>query len=65
MSPPDDLPDLDNPRDEDGRILCPVCRTPITGAESVFRAGNEALHFRCHERREEESAGGAPRPDRD
>src|SRR5262249_9927307 len=58
MTAPDDVPDLDNPRDEAGRILCPICRAPITGREPILRVGDTALHFRCHER------NGEPASDR-
>ena len=60
MDVPDELPDLDNPRNEEGRVLCPVCRKPIRATEPTFRVGDQALHFSCLEQVENESAPPPP-----
>jgi hypothetical protein len=46
---------LENPRDKDGRLLCPICDEPIRGTQAIIRVGEQALHFKCHDHLEKES----------
>jgi hypothetical protein len=59
MDVTDEPPELDNPRDEDGRALCPICEKPIRAAEPTLRIEDSGVHFRCLERLEGELGPGS------
>ena len=40
------VPVLKNPRDQAGRVLCPVCNAPITDTR-IVQAGRFAYHREC------------------
>jgi len=42
----EDVTGLKNPRDDSGRVLCPVCNAPIT-AGWILQAGHFAYHRKC------------------
>jgi len=40
-------PMLRNPRDESGRVLCPICDAPITDERTTVQTWRIAYHREC------------------